>query len=287
MPLVTIADLNDPEEAREKIELAKQLSLFYDEYVNTEDDDSHARAPGIHPSEFSSCMRKVTYNMLDFEKKTSVNKFWRQRFKMGHAIHDMIQKDCQKLAQRTKKFARQLAKERHWILEFEKEVPISAELQPLAKELGLAGHCDGIFTFRETLHGPAVLRVGIEIKSESKDEFEKLTEPRPYHVDQCHLYMAALDLPLMWFFYFSKGTQNNTNSGAPWLIPFNPDVWTKIEERCREAIELGRKKVLGPREESITCQFCPYAWDCQPTSLLPGRGKPSSKLQPLRMPKVG
>ena len=284
MPLVTIADLNNPDEAREKIELAKQLSVLYDEYVNTEDDDSHTRPPGIHPSEFSSCLRKITYNMFNTDKKVSISKFWRQRFKVGHAIHDMVQKDCDKMAKRSRKFATQFAKSRNWVLEFEKEVPLSPDFQPIAKELHLVGHCDGIFTFRETAHGPAILRVGLEIKSESPAEFEKLKEPKQAHVEQCHLYMAALDLPLMWFFYFSKGTQNNTASESPWLIPFNPDVWKDVEERCRMSIGMVAKRELGPRQESIVCQFCAYAWTCQPAILQPGVGKPS-KLQTLRVPK--
>lgn len=286
MPLVTIADLNNAEGARESIELAKQLSLLYDEYVNTEDDDSHARTPGIHPSEFSSCLRKITYNLRGQEKKVSITKFWRQRFKVGHAIHDMVQKDFDKLARRSRKFAAQVAKERNWVLEFEREVRISGEFQPVARELRLAGHCDGIFTFRETPHGPAILRVGLEIKTESPAEYEKLTKPKDEHLDQAHLYMAALDLPLMWFFYFSKGTQNNTNSEAPWLIPFNPATWQDVEERCHLALSLHDRQELGVRQESIVCQFCPYAWSCQPAILQGGIGKPSTK-ESLRVPKAG
>jgi len=284
MPLVTIADLNDQEEAREKIELAKQLSLLYDEYVNTEEDDSHLRAPGIHPSEFSSCLRKTTYSLHNYAKKSSINKFWRQRFKVGHAIHNMVQTDFAKLSRRTLKYARQAAKERDWVLEFEREVQISAEFQPLAKALHLEGHCDGIFTFRETPHGPAILRIGAEIKTESPAEFEKLTAPRPDHIKQAHLYMAALDLPLMWFFYFSKGTQNNTNSEQPWLIPFDPNEWHDVEERCRLALDIYDKKELGPRQESIACSFCSYSWTCQPASLQPGK---NHKQESLRVPKVG
>lgn len=284
MPLVTIADLNNHEEAREGIELAKHLSLLYDEYVNTEDDDSHTRAPGIHPSEFSSCLRKITYSLHNYDKKSSVNKFWRQRFKVGHAIHDMVQKDFDKLARRTRRYAHQVAKERHWVLEFEKEVKISAELQKVAAELNLAGHCDGIFTFREHAHGPAILRIGCEIKSESPAEYEKLKEPKEPHVEQAHLYMGALDLPLMWFFYFSKGTQNNTKSEQPFLIPFNPTTWRRVETRCNVALDIAARKELGPREESIGCQFCSYAWTCQPAILQPELRKPQRET--LRLPVV-
>lgn len=294
MPLVTIADLNNPD-APELITLARELAPLYDEYVNNEEDDSHKRTPGIHPSEFSACLRKVTYNLAGTEKKNVISKFWRQRFKVGHAIHDMVQADFDKLAKRTKRrgerasrhWATQVAQGQGWVLEFEREVRISPEFQKVAEELRLAGHCDGIFTFRERPHGPAVLRVGVEIKSESGPEFEKLKEPREDHVDQAHLYMGALDLPLMWFFYFSKGTQNNTKSEAPWLIPFNPAAWKEVEDRCRIALDFDARRELGPRQETIVCQFCPYAWTCQPAILQGGIGKPSKELVGLRVPKAG
>lgn len=285
MPLVTIADLNDQAEAREKIELAKQLSFLYDEYVNSEEDDSNLREPGIHASEFSSCLRKVTYSLLGYDSKPAIIKFWRQRFKVGHAIHDMIQKDFEKLARRTRGYAYRAAKNRGWIVEFERETKIAGPLQVVAQELNINGHCDGIFTFREHPLGPPILRVGAEIKTESPAEYEKLKEPKTEHVDQAHIYMAALDLPLMWFFYFSKGTQNNTKSEAPYLIPFDPERWAKIEERCQLANGMAKRKELGPRQESIVCQFCGYAWHCQPAFLQPG-GKVAH--QPtLRVPKVG
>src|SRR4029079_11623392 len=92
-------------------------------------------------------------------------------------------------------------------------------------------------------------------------------------IKQAHLYMAALDIPVTWFFYFSKGTQNNTNSEAPWLTVFNPEIWMETEKECHVVLELARQKKLAPREESIGCDFCPYAWDCQPAW-------PSTKVKP-------
>jgi hypothetical protein len=288
MPLVRIADLNQPDDAAQMIELAKQLSVIYDEYVLSEEDNSHGRLAGVHPSEFSACLRKITYSVLGYEKHVAIAKFWRQRFKVGHAIHDMVQRDFERLSQRTKRYAYQLAKQRNWVVEFEREVKIRPEYHVVAKELNLVGDCDGVFTFREDPVGPAVLRVALEIKSESKDEFEKLKGPRPEHVDQAHLYMAALDVPLTWFFYFSKGTQNNTKSEAPWLIPFNPAVWRDVEARCRLANGYADRKELGPRQEGIYCEFCNYAWHCQPAKLQGGVGKSSSSdLVKLRVPKTG
>ena len=295
--LVTIADLNQVDRAREGIELAKQLSLLYDEYVNTEDDTAPAPPPGpprprlagIHASEFSKCIRQMTYSLLAYPKKSSVNKFWRQRFKVGHAIHDMVQTDYERMAARTRNVERQKTKGREWSLDFEREVQVSQTLQLVAKELRLEGHADGVFTFRQGLFregekAPPRLRVLSEIKTESPKEFEKLVRPRDEHIAQAHIYMAALDIPLTWFFYFSKGTQNNTNSEAPWLTVFNPDVWRDCERKCRMGLNFFERKELGPREESIGCQFCSYAWNCQPHILQPGG---TLHRDMLRVPKDG
>jgi hypothetical protein len=269
MPLATIADLNGPtDEVVTWIEHAKTLSVLYDTYVNTEDEDS-IRAAGIHASEVSSCLRKVFYTVRDEPKKPVIAKFWRQRFKVGHAIHAMVQRDFKRMARRTFVLpaAEKMAKDRGLFVEFDSEVHLSPRFQQLASELNIHSSCDGVFTFRESPFGPVVLRVGVEIKTESPDGYEKLKAPKPEHMEQVHVYMACLDLPLMWFFYFSKGNQNNTMSQAPFLTPFNPAVWARIEQRCELALAHVQQNDVPPREEGIHCEFCPYSWTCQPRYL--------------------
>ena len=280
MPLVSIADLNGPpEEVAACIEQAKALSALYENYLATEEDKSD-RPPGLHASEIAGCLRQAVYTLLATEKRSRPSSFWRRKFKMGHAVHEMVQDDFQRLARRTQatRAAADLARRRGWRLSFEPEVPIAPHLQPLAARLSVYSKCDGVFTFHNAWTDEPVLRVGLEIKTQSPGDFEKLKEPVREHLLQTHLYMRCLDLPLMWLFYFSKGTQNNTESLAPFLVPFDPDVWQEVETRCLVALEAGARGELPAREESIRCDFCPYVWGCQPTRLHPRSAKSSFAL---------
>ena len=232
MPLVTIADLNGPaEEVAECVELAKELSLLYDHIANT-DTDGKDRAPGIHASELYPCVRRAVYSLMNVERRPSIVRFWRQRFKVGHAIHGMVQADCHEIARRSLlegawRQAERIAKALDYTITFEHEVVVAPDKQPLALAYDIHSACDGVFCFWSRATGELKLRVGLEIKSEAPDGYEKLKEPKEEHVRQTHLYMACLDLPLMWFFYMNKANQNNTTSTAPFLIAFNTAIWNE------------------------------------------------------------
>lgn len=273
MPLARIEDLNGPpDEVAQHIEQAKRLSDLYDEFIAFDQDDVHERPPGIHASELYPCLRKAVYSCMDTPKVNNVAKFWKQRFKVGTAIHLMMQADFHKMAKQdvkgqAKTFATQVAAVMGCSMSFDDEVPISPEHQKLAKFYKMYSHADGVFTFSSLLTGEIMLRIGLEIKTESPDEFAKLKAPKPVHVRQAHIYMANLDLPLMWFFYMNKGNQNNTNSSAPYLMVWQPDIWVEVEARCTQVLTLAAQKKLPPREESILCEFCPWSHTCQPSSV--------------------
>lgn len=270
MGLTRIRDLNGPvDEVRELIQTAKQLSLLYDAYCNREEPDDGSRAPGIHASELTPCLRRGVYTLINYPKRSKSTKFWRQRFKVGHALHAAIQKDFHTIAELSKKakkdafsFAKGLAFERGWTVEFESEVKLAPGLQELSTRYNLHSSADGVFTFYA--HGQPVLRVLLEIKTESPQNYEKLTKPKQEHLEQVHMYMAALDIPLTWFFYFSKGTQNNTSSEWPYLLPFDPAIWAVVEQRCQTALAHQAAGTLPEPEPTILCEFCPYAYACRP-----------------------
>lgn len=259
MPLVRIGDLDrSEEEIADLLDQATMLSQLYDDYVESDKGDGHSRAPGIHASEISKCERRIVYNLLDTPKKTTIKKFWRQRFEIGKYIHAMIQNDFHRMANKS-----------GGRIQFDSEVPISPKYQELAAQLNIHSSCDGVFTFREGDDGlgEAVLRVGLEIKTESADQYEGLKAPRPDHIEQAHVYMKCLDLPLFYFMYFNKGNQNNTSSISPFLIKFDHSIWQKLEERCRKVLKMASDGDLPDRQEGIHCEFCPYSHTCNPAYL--------------------
>lgn len=279
MPLARIADLNQPiEQIQPYIELARSLSKMYDELLDKWEENPSDRAKGIHASELNKCVRQTYYSLVGIEKRNSTSVNMRRRFHIGHAVHDMVQRELHKMAAKAQ--AEDIAQKNGWYLQFEDEVRVSPDKQELAAKYKIQSSCDGIFTFRELEHGEPILRVGLEIKTEAPDGYEKLNGPKKEHIEQMHVYMACLDLPLVWFFYMNKGNQNTTPSNAPWLLPFDPKVWHALELRAQEVLAHEASGTVPRREEAHHCSFCPYAWECQPPSMM----KKSQKYISVRRP---
>ena len=271
MPLASIADLNGPpEEITRRVNQAKRLGALYDLYINMTQ-DGHERAPGIHASEVYPCLRQPVYSLTNTPRRPKVSKFWKQRFKIGQRYHLMLQEDFAGVARASAidqafQQAMQLAGEMDCAIEFQAEIPINPDLQPLAAYYRLFSHCDGVFIFRDRLTGVVMLRVGLEIKTSSPDEYKDLKAPKPEHLRQAHLYMGVLDIPILWFFYINKGNQNNTKSESPYLVIFQPDIWAELEDRFRQAHMHAQARTLPARTETIICEFCPWAYICEPSN---------------------
>jgi hypothetical protein len=287
MALAQIKDLNGPpEEVARRIEQAKKLSELYDSFIAFDQEDSHDRPPGIHASDLYPCARKAVYAVLDIPKKNRISKFWKQRFKVGHAIHDMVQKDFHKMARQQVKeeaqtFAFHIAREMNCRMTFEDEAEIKPSLQPLAAHYNIHSSCDGIFSFFDLDTDELVLRVGLEAKSKSQDEYAKLKVPEGQHARQAIVYMACLDLPLMWFFYMNKSNQNNTNSNAPWLMVWQPELWNEVAGRCSDVLAAAAVNELPPREVTVVCEFCPWAYTCQPPNVMKDYVRPPTRRDSL------
>jgi len=267
--LVKIADLgNDPKKTLPLFELAKTISTKYEDLLGSPDyggstftvdiKESKTRRPGIHASEASGCLRRAVYTLQGTEKREEISSIWRRRFNVGHAVHAMIQADLHKLCERIK----------GW--QFHDEVVIHPGLGGPSQKWNVHSSCDGIFTIEAggtpmNWLPPSIVRVGLEIKTISPSGYKSLKSPLDYHLDQAHVYMACLDLPLMWFLYFNKGNQSFTASRGAFLISFDPDRWAKLEERFASAHKYVEVAGLPPRDEGITCQFCPYTWTCKPS----------------------
>jgi hypothetical protein len=286
---LTISDLDQPQEGIDGyLAVTNSLSQAYFDYVASNQDDSYeypvqvhggkGRAPGIHASEMSQCLRLVVYSILNVERKSdpaSADVNMLMRFALGTAVHSMVQNDWHRIAQKTRGL---------WVINgepgcsmtFEDEVKVHPGLGGPAAEWDLHSACDGIFTFWNP-QGAAVLRVGLEIKTESDKQYEKLREPRDYHKEQTTLYMAALDLPLMWTFYYNKSNSNITSSYPPYLFQFDYWLWNTLEMRFAKAHAMATTGQLPERTEGMPCKWCAFSHTCQP-AILKGRQPKRTKL---------
>lgn len=259
MPLLTLKDLleGDPAEVETLIARTAGISDMYETFEAEDQEDNHYRAPGIHASEVSGCDRRMVYTMRGEPKTSKTRPIWKRRFKVGHAIHDMFQRDFERMSQKS-----------GLVISFEREVRINPKLQLLAATWDIHSSCDGVFVIRETWDGPAIARCILEIKTEAPDSYEKLKEPKLAHVEQAHVYMACLDIPLTWFLYFNKGNQNFTPATNPnFFIRYNPEVWKNLESRFEVGHTHLHLNTLPDRQESILCEFCSYPDSCKPAYL--------------------
>lgn len=279
MPLLTIADLNQPQQyIAQYIEMAGQLSQMYFDHIARDQDETYSyrvdvyggktRAPGIHASEISKCMKLLVYSILGVERKIDVETVdvnMLMRFRIGTAVHAMIQNDWHRIA--AKSGGR---------LHFQDEVKIHPDMGGAALLWNMHSSCDGIITFVDEQNQP-ILRVGLEIKTESDGQFEKLRQPRDDHKEQTTLYMAALDLPLMWVLYYNKSNSNITTSFPPYLYQFDRKLWEQqLEMRFTKAQHYASLQQLPQGNEGQQCSWCPFSHHCKPSILRPqGPKRPS------------
>lgn len=294
MPLLTIADLNQPQQNIDQyVTAANSLSQMYFDYIAGKQDEGYSytvehhgsggRAAGIHASEISNCLKLVVYSILGVQRwsdpgSADVNML--MRFDLGTAVHAMVQNDWNRIALKAGNTLT-VGEHPNCSVVFEDEVRIHPGLGGAAAEWDLHSACDGIFTFYSHLGHP-VLRIGLEIKTESDKQYEKLTQPRGYHKEQTTLYMAALDLPLMWTFYYNKSNSNITTSFPPYLFQFDPRLWEALEMRFAKAHHLASIRQLPQGTEGMYCKWCSYSYDCKPAILKGTRPKRTQVTQGMK-----
>jgi CRISPR/Cas system-associated exonuclease Cas4 (RecB family) len=258
MPLTSIEEMQkNPGSLEEGLLLLDSLSRRYEEWIENEEEDGNERAGGIHASEVSGCARRLVYGIMNTKRVGQSSYIWKRRFKMGHVIHAMLQSEFARFSYSPDHFTR-----------FQDEAVISPHLHMLAARWDINSSCDGIFEIGEKNPERLLLRAGIEIKSMNPDEFDRINKPKPEHIEQAHVYMACLNLPVMWFIYFNKANANYTKSSdRRFVIPFNQDTWDGLERRFDKAHQQAYFQQLPAKEEGIVCSFCPFSYTCQPDSL--------------------
>lgn len=269
MGLVTINDLLTEPSDRAALyrAWAYDVGVMYDEFIKKDDEDvsfvvgwhgAKARTSGIHASELSGeCQRPVWYSLKGEQRcDQELDPFWKKKFRVGHVYHAMVQEDWRRMCEKS-----------GGMLTFESEVRISPELSAIAEQYDIQSSCDGRINFHDFPGGPPVMRMGIEIKTESPDQFKELKEPKLQHRRQTCVYMKCLDVPLMYTQYINKGTQNIVPSKPPWVFSFDFNLWNEIEAEAKEVIHLATINELPPRKEGIWCEFCGYNQVCGPQVL--------------------
>lgn len=257
MKLTSIEDLKDDANKAVILEAEWNIANHFEEWLDSdEEDDGSHRQPGVHASELNTCKRMVVYTLYKTDKVRRVPKDMKKRFLVGSAIHGMLQSQFHAMV-----------KAKGGMISFDEEVKTGNT--PLGRKYDIQSSCDGVFTvFSKDAAGVfmPMLRIGLEIKSMAPNTYAGTNKPLQKHVEQAHVYQACLDLPLIWYLYWNKGNQNYTPMRSPWLIPFDPSIWTKLETRAKECLEAAESEQLPEREEGQHCSWCVYAHTCKPTT---------------------
>jgi hypothetical protein len=264
--LLTIDDLHDPSnDWKPLLEHVAWLGTAYEQWkvrdkggrdVLVHFGDNTRRSPGLHASELNTCIRQAVYSLREEKRKGSNPDLnMQQRFDLGTMMHALWQAEFEEVCVST--MGR---------VSFEDEVGISPEMGGLAQQYEFASHCDGVFTFCDDAGNP-YLRLGLEIKTMSADEFDKATKPKDQHIQQATLYQRLLDLPLVWYLCYNKSNSNWTRPAAPWIVPFDNNEWRKLEDRARQAHLHRAAGTLPDREEGMPCKWCAFSDLCNPTIL--------------------
>jgi len=268
VPLLRIKDLDgDPNEVASLLGQAGMVSQRFDGYLRGSSRGEEYRSPGIHASEVYGCDRRIVYSLLNYPRSGGETDIvWRKRFMMGQAIHEMLQKEFHNWALSSNS-----------TISFQEELAISPALGGMAAKWDIYSHCDGRLVFRDDWDGPAVLNMLMEIKSISPLGFKDLKEPKPEHIEQTHIYMACLDVPLIWLLYWNKGNQNTTGTDNPnFLVRFSHKKWAEMEQKFERVHQAAALENLPDRSEGVTCEFCAFSHHCQPQILnKTGRGHPT------------
>lgn len=241
---------------------ATKISYRHEEWYAT-GKESGFRVPGVHASEVSGCPRKMVYSMRGEPKTNSPDPKMKRIFNVGHLSHELFQREFHRFAGAS-----------GGRITFQDEVPIDPFTNTMAHKWDIYSSCDGIFTYWSEPYGTQppipVLRMGLEIKSMNPEDFKKLTSPLEEHIEQAHVYMACLDLPIMWLLYFNKSNFQHTKAEGAFLVKFNPERWKILERRFERAHEHVGEGTLPDREEGFSCKICPYQDACQPLTLRNG-----------------
>lgn len=255
-PKPTLRIIEDYARTQHRTKDIVDLDTLYSLTVDDGNKDFESRAGYLHPSSAGYCMRKSYYGAMRIPPTDGMSERLVQIMELGHAIHDIVQRHFEELAEKLRS--------RGIFLEFTREVPYDPNTDSLYQLLGLGGTCDGIL--RIWVPGQWEQRGTLEIKSIADDGFTKVDagEAQEKHLMQSHIYAFRFNTPIIWILYYNKN--NSARAVKPYF--FSPVIFEKTMDYFWDLAIYVHREEEPPREESwFDCKECAYRSLCKPKVL--------------------
>jgi hypothetical protein len=204
------------------------------------------RYDGLHPSAMGHpCLLKIYKEIVGTPGENRTDPRMQLIFDQGTAIHLIFQAYGLNGA---------------WGPQYKAEAEINAGHQELARQLLIEGHADAENILLIDEPGAPLFEVGLvhEYKSINDNGFKKLTGPKPEHKQQATLYSAALNRPIAVYLYMNK----NDGSLADFPIQFNPDVWSRLQEKALLLKQFYETEQPPAGNVGFHCRDCNYMNSC-------------------------
>jgi CRISPR/Cas system-associated exonuclease Cas4 (RecB family) len=243
----------------------------------------------FHPSAWGSCLRKVAYSYYNEKSKfleilpEEVDTRMERIFDNGHGVHARWQAygDNSRLMRGAWRCANPIcgavygdkeklgifnpAREQGWACSCGCRETDYQEVLVEDKQFNFYGHVDAIFDVRgspfEQKDDADVFVV--DFKSMKDEYFGELTQPKPEHVIQVHIYMWLLGLSAAVVVYENKNSQELRE----FVVKRNEKVIERIKEESAWMQAILKENLLPPRVDGavrsdMPCRLCEFQKLC-------------------------
>jgi CRISPR/Cas system-associated exonuclease Cas4 (RecB family) len=245
------------------VERIKKMPVAFDLGQDRRTDIFHASTIGSFSGKSlcgkytMGCGRQLYYDYIGAPAEGAWEPRMRKLLDTGSAIHAQLQAYLEVIAANS-----------DGAEEFTPEAGIDPNINPVAMQMDISGHTDGIYLVRAE---EDTVRFGLEIKTINDAGYQKTSGPHPEHLMQGTIYQKCLDLPLMVFLYYNK----NDSSVAEFVHVFEERRWNAIVAKLDMVREHAFREVPPEQETGWHCSNCKYKGTCKPPRR--GRGARNAK----------
>ncbi len=208
--------------------------------------EAPARAGGkrskyiIHASELGGCTRKAFFSFVNAQQDDVQPSAQAQRwFGNGHAGHRRVQGYLFEA----------------WKRKIGGVTRVWEDVKLSIPSMCMTGELDSVVEIAYRY------RYVFEFKTSGKAAFYKLRKASETWETQTHSYMKAMKLTASVVMVECKDNQDLRE----FWVPFDPNKWAKIEEKCDTLITLARKSLIPKDRDESGCFFCEYKTTCART----------------------